>query len=266
MKNFDLIDENTLNKIKAHCSSNKNEESCGFIYENKNVLHIYKCKNIASDPKKYFIISDEDYEKCSYKGEIICCFHSHINNRGFSPEDIRESLKNNLPYILYNVKQDKFYFFNAIKYKSYSQYIDIPYRNGHNDCWSILQKYYKNELNIDILDPEPDRFLYEDEYEWAEIKRKKYNYEPFSWGYDIRKQFFNSTNLFKIEFNEFQNFDKHDILIIKYPWQPFPSFGCIYLGEDLVLEHVNQQLSKISSIRKGHEKAIQYILRYRKAS
>ena len=252
-----------LEKIKKYCLENPSKESCGFIYQNNNILNIYKCKNISFDPEERFLIDPEDYEKCQFKGNIASCFHSHINNRGFSPEDIRESLKNNLSYLLYNIKQDKFYFFDAIKYKSYAQYIDIPYRNGPDDCWSIIEKYYKNELSISISDPEPDRFLYHDEYEWARIKKQKCNYEPFSWDYDLRKEFFNSNNLFKIEFNNFDDLQKGDILITRYVWQTFPTFGSIYLGEGLILQHTDQQLSKISSIRKGHRKAIQYILRHK---
>jgi proteasome lid subunit RPN8/RPN11 len=257
---------NILQKIKNYCLENSQQESCGLIYNQQNLNKIFKCKNISFDPEKHFLINPEDYEKCEFKGNILSCFHSHINNLGFSPEDIRESFKNNLSYLLYNIKQDKFYFFDPIKCKSYAQYIDIPYRNGPDDCWSILQKYYKNELSIDISDPEPDRFLYQDEYEWARIKKEKYNYEPFSLEYDLRKEFFNSNNLFKIEFNNFDDLNKGDILITRYVWQTFATFGSIYLGEGLILQHTDQQLSKISSLRKGHQKAIQYILRHRKAA
>jgi proteasome lid subunit RPN8/RPN11 len=142
------IDENILEKIKQYSLSNIKEEVCGFIYINNLKQKFFPSSNISFDRKNSFLINPEDYEKCNFKGNILCCFHSHINNRGFSPEDIRESLKNNLPYLLYNVKQDKFYFFDAIKYKYYEKYIDIPYRNGITDCCSILNYFYENELNI----------------------------------------------------------------------------------------------------------------------
>jgi proteasome lid subunit RPN8/RPN11 len=196
---YSFLNNDILKKIKEYSLNNTKEEVCGFIYINDSKQKFFPCKNVSFNRKEKFLINPEDYEKCLYKGEIACCFHSHINNRGFSPEDIRESLKNNLPYLLYNIKQHKFYYFDAIKYKSYAQYIDIPYRNGPDDCFSIIQKYYKNELGIDISDPEPDRFLYDDEYEWAIVKKQKYNYEPFSWEYDLRKEFFNSNNLLPVK-------------------------------------------------------------------
>lgn len=264
MKNFDLIDENTLNKIRVYCSSNKNEESCGLIYKNKNVLHIYKCKNIASDPKKYFIINDEDYEKCSYKGEIICCFHSHINNRGFSPEDIRESLKNDLPYVLHNVKQDKFYFFDAIKYKYYEKYIDMPYRNGITDCWSILNYFYENELNIKIENIEPGRELYPDEHLWARLHEQMYNYNPFSMNYELRKDFFSKNNFIKIEKTNPTNLKPYDILFFRHIGDKDPFYGNILLPPgDLILQHIDQKPSKISSLSLAHFRMIDFILRHK---
>ena len=122
MKNFNTIDQITLNKIKEYCLINKNQESCGFIYQNNNILNIYKCKNIASDSKKYFLINDEDYEKCSFKGTIMYCFHSHINDKGFSAEDISNSLSNEMSYLMYNIKQDEFYLFDYNKYSYYKKY------------------------------------------------------------------------------------------------------------------------------------------------
>jgi proteasome lid subunit RPN8/RPN11 len=257
-----IFDKDILEQIKDLSKENLKEEICGFIYLKNNKQKIFKCQNISSQKDKKFIINPEDFERCSYYGQIISVFHSHINNRGFSEEDIIESLKNQIPYALYNIRQDKFYFFDSIKYKHYEKYINIPYRNGYDDCWSIIQKYFKNELNINFSDPEPDRYDYEDEFEWNRLKKARCNYDPFSWEYDVRQSFFNSNGLFKIPFNSFEDIKVNDILIIKYPWQPFSTFGAIYLGDGLILEHVNQEPSKICSIRKGHKKSIQYILRY----
>lgn len=254
-----------LEKIKKYCLENPSKESCGFIYQNNNILNIYKCKNIASDPKKYFIINDEDYEKCLYRGEIVSCFHSHINNRGFSPQDIRESLKNNLSYLLYNIKQDKFYFFDAIKYKYYEKYIDMPYRNGITDCWSILSYFYKNELNIKVENIEPGRESYPDEHLWAKLHQQMYNYNPFSMDYELRKDFFTKNNFIKIEKTDPTNLKPYDILFFKHIGDKDPFYGNILLPPgDLILQHIDQKPSKISSLSPAHFRMIDFILRNRK--
>jgi proteasome lid subunit RPN8/RPN11 len=256
---------NILQKIKNYCLENPQQESCGLIYNQENLNKIFKCKNISFDPKKHFLINPQDYEKCSYKGEIVCCFHSHINNRGFSPEDIRESLKNNLSYLLYNIKQDKFYFFDAIKYKYYQKYIDMPYRNGITDCWSILSYFYKNELNIKIENIEPGRESYPDEHLWAKLHQQMYNYNPFSMDYELRKDFFTKNNFIKIEKTDPINLKPYDILFFKHIGDKDPFYGNILLPPgDLILQHIDQKPSKISSLSPAHFRMIDFILRNKK--
>ena len=107
-----IFDSKILEELKEYSRSKPKEEICGFIYLKNGKQKIYKCKNIASQKNQYFIINPEDFEMCSYKGEILCSFHSHIDGDGFSDEDIIESKKNELPYLLYNFKKDKLYYFD----------------------------------------------------------------------------------------------------------------------------------------------------------
>jgi proteasome lid subunit RPN8/RPN11 len=256
------IDENILKKIKQYSLSNMKEEVCGFIYINNLKQKFFSSNNISFDRKNSFLINPEDYEKCNFKGNILCCFHSHINNRGFSPEDIRESLKNNLPYLLYNTKQDKFYYFDAIKYKYYEKYIDIPYRNGITDCWSILSYFYKNELNIKIENIEPGRESYPDEHLWAKLHQQMYNYNPFSMDYELRKDFFTKNNFIKIEKTDPRNLKPYDILFFKHIGDKDPFYGNILLPPgDLILQHIDQKPSKISSLSPVHFRMTEFILR-----
>ena len=256
------IDENILEKIKQYSLSNIKEEVCGFIYINNLKQKFFPSSNISFDRKNSFLINPEDYEKCNFKGNILCCFHSHINNRGFSPEDIRESLKNNLPYLLYNVKQDKFYFFDAIKYKYYEKYIDIPYRNGITDCWSILNYFYENELNIKIENMEPGREIYEDEHLWAKLHKEKFGYDPFRMDYELRKDFFKINNFIKIEKTKLADLNPYDILFFKHIGDKYPFYGNILLPPgDLILQHIDQKPSKISSLSPAHFRMIDFILR-----
>ena len=247
MKSFNLIDQITLNKIKEYCLINKNQESCGFIYKNNNILNIYKCKNIASDAKKYFLINDEDYEKCSFKGDIICCFHSHINDKGFSGEDISNSLSNEISYLMYNIKQDEFYFFDYDKYSYYKKYIGLPYNDRTNDCWSTLSRFYYDQLGLKIPDPEQSR-------------------TNFSWDYQLRKVWGESVDLLKVDPTPktLTELKTYDLLICKDIKDKEPAYGCIYLGNGLILHQAHHKPSKIESIRKGHVKLLAYVGRFNK--
>ena len=89
-----IFDSKILQELKEYSKSKPMEEVCGFVYLKNKKQKLYKCTNIASQKSEYFIINPEDFEMCSYKGEILCSFHSHIKGSGFSDEDIKESKKN----------------------------------------------------------------------------------------------------------------------------------------------------------------------------
>jgi len=251
MKNFNSIDENILNKVRAYCSSNKNEESCGFIYKNNsNILNIYKCQNIASDPKKFFLINDSDYEKCSFKGKIITCFHSHLNNKIFSSEDINNSLQSEIPYLLYNIQNDEFNFFDSIKYSYYSKYINLPYIAGVNDCWSTIQKFLNNETNFKATEPDPSRLDKPDQI--------------LSWDWSDRKAWIESMNAIKVAPTP-KNQDQlktYDVLILKSKYEKIPTFGALLLEDNLILHQNDHEISKIEGLRKGHINLINYVGRF----
>lgn len=107
-----IFDSKIIQELKEYSKSKPMEEVCGFVYLKNKKQKLYKCTNIASQKSEYFIINPEDFEMCSYKGEILCSFHSHIKGSGFSDEDIIESKKNELPYLLYDIEKDDMYYFD----------------------------------------------------------------------------------------------------------------------------------------------------------
>lgn len=251
MKNFNLIDENTLNKVKEYCLLNKEEEACGFIYKNSaNILNIYKCKNISSEPKKFFLINDSDYDRCSYKGNIVCCFHSHLNNKIFSADDILNSLESKTPYLLYDVQNDEFNFFDSIHYSYYSKYINLPYIAGVNDCWSTIQKFLNNETNLKATEPDPSRLDKPDQI--------------LSWDWADRKEWIESMNATKVspKPKSIDELKIYDVLILKSKYEKIPTFGGLLLEDNLILHQNDHQVSKIEGLRKGHFNLVNYVGRF----
>lgn len=257
--------DNILDQIVELSKKNPNQEICGFIYESNSKIKIFKTKNIASDPRNYFLINPEDFERCSFMGQIKCCFHSHINRRGFSKNDIKESLTSKIPYLLYNIRYNKFYFFDPSEYDFYIKYIDIPYRNGPSDCWSIISFFYENELNIKIEDIEPGREIYLDEHFWAKLHEKKYNYNPFRMDYELRKDFYDRNHFIKIEKTNIEDLKPYDILFFKHIGDRYPFYGNVLLPpNNLILQHIDQKPSKISSLSLAQFRMTDYILRHKK--
>ena len=245
---FDLT---TLNKVKECCLKKPKEESCGFIYKNNNKIKVHPCKNFSSSPNKTFVIDPYDYELCCNQGEILGCYHSHINERGFSHEDIHYSLETEIPYLLYTIKNDKFHFFDALKYFYYKKYINLPYIAGLNDCWSTIQNFLNNETSIKATEPDPSRLKQADRI--------------LSWAWQDRKEWIESMNAFKVEPTpkNINKFKIYDVLILKSKHEKLPTFGALLLEDNLILHQNDHQISKIESLRKGHINLINYVGRFR---
>lgn len=239
-----------LDELKIYALNNPLEEVCGLICEGKNgVIKFFKCKNISSNPKKFFAINPDDIEKCGLKYNILYCFHSHINKNGFSAEDISSSLNSGLNYIMYNTTQDKFYFFDVVKYSFYKKYINLPYINGINDCWGIIGQYLNGQANIPISDPEPNRHNCED--------------IDLPWDYETRKKWIKKNNLIKVIPKSEKDLKPLDIVVGKTKNDKIATFGCLILDNNLILTQNQREKSKIESFRKGYLKYIDYIARFK---
>lgn len=244
--------KNTLKKIKEYSLLNHKEEVCGLIYKKNEKYEIYPCDNIAINKRTNFVIKPIDVKICEKKGQIIACYHSHIKNGGFSHDDISSSLEIKLPYFVYNIIENKFYYFDPIKYYHYKNYINLKYQYGVNDCCSIFVRYSNNELNIPITDPEQGRF-----------ERSDYN-SYSSWAYEYRKDWMDRVNLKKINPKSIKDLKVNDILVLKNQDEPIPTSGAILLENKLILHQRNHQTSRIESLRKAHFRMISYVARYEK--
>jgi proteasome lid subunit RPN8/RPN11 len=243
------FEQKILEKIKEYCLENQHQESCGFIYNQENKNKIFKCKNISHDPKKFFLINPEDYEKCSYKGKIECCFHSHIRKGSFSNEDIINSFENNMSNLLYDIKENKFYYFDINNNKFIKKYLGLEFEYGIKDCWSLVLDFYKNELSIDIQDPAPDRPIKN------KIPENPINILDYlDWFKSINFEVIKSFNDIKI----------FDILVFDGQGEGIPTHFGIFLPNNMILHHIYLKKSIIESMRKSHFKFLKFIFRHKK--
>lgn len=242
-----FLTKDTLKKIKQYSLTNHKEEICGLIYVStfKKEIIIRECENISLDKRNKFLINPADRKICEQKGNVLACFHSHVKGGGFSSEDIDSSLQTQIPYILYNIIENKFYFFDPIKYSHYKKYINLNYQNGVNDCWATLGRYFNDELKIPIIDPECERFKQPD--------------ENLSWAYEDRKEWMDKVNLRRIDPKRIRDLKVNDILVLKSQNEEIPTSGAILLQNKLILHQRDHQISKIESLRKAHFKMISYV-------
>jgi proteasome lid subunit RPN8/RPN11 len=248
-----MYDAPLLEEIKASFSLKKEEESCGLIIKNNDSYQFIPCKNTAKDRVNNFIIDPLDYLKASRIGDIDCCVHSHIKDVSFSNEDINNSFNNNLNYLLYNIKKDRFYFFDIKKYRSYQKYTNLDFRLGKSDCASLIYDFYKQHLNIEV----PTRPIIGDCNSYEELKNKNLHI----WNDNLYKDNINMFYIFKPK--TFEDLKAFDIIVFDHPKEKIPVHGAIYIDNELILHQMQESPSRIETMRKGHFKFINYAARYK---
>lgn len=243
-------------QAKKHALQNATEEVCGLVVSKNDDLLYIRARNLAENKKNNFAVDPNSYMYAASFGKIIACFHSHIKNISFSWIDINNSLKLNLPYYLYNIKQDKFYFFDPKQNKKYLKYLNLRYENGVQDCHILLKNFYLNELNLDIdikNVPERKGIKYEDlkenkEHIWS---LEKYKEEYMRNGFEIFLP------------KKIEDLKIYDVIVFSGFEKNVPTHGALFLENDMILHQRYNFISILESFRKAHFKYIAYCLRHK---
>lgn len=229
-------------KIKKFSWENPKEESCGLICSSTGGgPEVFKCKNDAVDKKHFFKINPYDYLKISNRGEIIGCFHSHVNEKvDFSTFDKINSYKLNLTFILYHILSDSFHIID--KEQNNKMFgLNEKFKLGSYDCFSLVRNYYKSELDFEIPNIErKDNWM----CDWTETKLKKF-YEKLG---------------FK-RFNDVGEMQKNDILCMDYFKSNNVSHFAVCLGNGFILHHPRNSNAQINILFPSLLKKILFFLR-----
>ena len=250
MEKVSEFNDEILSSVKEYFLTDRKSEKCGFIVDNEKELLFIPAKNISKQNNKNFIIDPSDYLAAAKSGKIIACCHSHIKDGSFSVSDIYNSFNHNIKYVLYNLKKDRFYFFDPQKFIKYKKYIDLSFELGKNDCANLICDFYKQQLNVDI----PMRPILDNCKNYEELKSKKLHI----WDGNLYKKNWDCFNFFKIK--SFDELKIYDILIFN-DISKNPVHAAIYLGEELILHQTVGYPSRIEGLRKFHLKFISYVAR-----
>ena len=227
-----MIDKKIKNFIKKQALENIPNECCGFIVKENDSFKCIPCNNTATDKINNFKIASLEYLKIQNKYKIYYIYHSHTNeNCDFSEMDKNCSENLNLPIILYNIQKNIFKIYQPINISN--NYIGRYFEIGINDCLSLVEDYFKNELNFIIN-------FYEN---WKQI-RENLNKDLISAkevGENIIKDKIFEKNGFKNIGNK--NLIKNDILVLNVYNKHF----AIYLDNNKILHQPMLSFSKIEN-------------------
>jgi proteasome lid subunit RPN8/RPN11 len=213
-----ILEDKIKAEFEAHAKHDAPQEACGLLIIRKGKQHYHPAKNLAIGTDN-FIIDPKDYEEADRQGEIVGVIHSHPKTSSKpSQADLVSCEASNLPWFIYAVAADHW---NRIEPSGYqAPLVGRQWSHGVLDCYAIIRDWYKQELNIDLLDFhrsdlwwERGQNLYIENFEKAGFKR----IDP-------------------------ELLDRGDGILMTVN-SKVPNHAAVYLGDGVILHHVQGRLS-----------------------
>jgi proteasome lid subunit RPN8/RPN11 len=143
-----------IDELSRGILNNYPEESCGFVLKDDTIVF---CYNLADDPEKAFKINPADYIK--YSGEIKYIFHSHcvdprkgktLDPRTPSVADMTGQKVSGIPWLIFATEGWVVSEPIELPRTPSNDYLNRPFIWFINDCYTLVQDYYKFELGIEL--------------------------------------------------------------------------------------------------------------------
>ena len=149
-------------KALEHAKQEDPKESCGLLLNIRGKEEYFPCRNLSMTAHQCFIIDPEDYVRADNTGDITAIIHSHPVTPAVASEADKISCEeSNLPWHIVNPKTETWGYYEPCGYKP--DLIGQPWVWGVSDCWSLVRRYYKEKLNIELRDWErpttPEEFI-----------------------------------------------------------------------------------------------------------
>lgn len=226
-------------EIKEHSIQNIDEEICGLLVNTPTGTKVFRSENLAPNKKSNFVVSPFDYLRASEFGQIIGCYHSHINDNSFFSEyDKKNADKHKIIYVLYSIKYDEFKIYLPNEQKN--PLLNRKFEIGKYDCYSLVQDYFLLNFNIKLRE-------YDRKHGWFK-KNPELIYENFI-----------NEGFEKIICDEFE---KHDVLCMGIDDKKLFHF-MIYQGNNTILHHPSKKLSTIETLSQFRKNKIKCVLRHK---
>ena len=213
-------------------------ESCGLVVVIKGKRRYFACKNIAETPYEHFVLDPNDYAEAQDKGEIIAVVHSHPKtNHAPSPADRVACEKTGLPWHVVNPNTELWGYCEPSGYEL--PYVGREFVHGIIDCYTLCRDWYSKELVLNLRD-------YERRDDWWHKGQNLYLD-------NFKREGFHEIKEEELRFG--------DALLMQIE-SPVPNHAAIFLGENLVLHHVQGRLSSRDVYGGYYQKNTAKVLRH----
>lgn len=234
------MNEHTKQKILAHANAEYPRECCGLLVNREGREYYHPCKNIAQGTD-HFAISPEDYANAEDIGEVIAVIHSHPNASPQPSQADKVSCEaSGLPWHIVSIPNEQWASFQPTGYKA--PLIGREFYHGVLDCYALIRDWYSEEKGIAL----PDFFRTDD---W------------WNKGQNLYLENFEKAGFFRVD----EDPRPGDVLLMQI-LAPVPNHGAVYLGDDLILQHLHGRLSGREIWGGYYKKHTTHILRHKQCA
>ena len=229
-----------LEAAHAHALREYPREACGLVVRlplgGPSDMY-WPCVNLA-DGQAHFILCPQDYARAEEAGEVVGIVHSHPNGAPEPSSADRVMMEQwGVPWLIISAPLGHSAWHYPTGYEA--PLVGRPFSHGVLDCFSLIRDYYRLTLGITL--PEFDR---PDDW-WAK-------------GANLYLDNYHSAGFRDVGDSPPQ---AHDVILMQVR-SKVPNHGAVYLGDDVILHHVMNRLSRREVYSGFWSKITTHILRH----
>ena len=223
-----------------HARAEYPREACGLLVIRKGREVYARCRNIGVGTDQ-FVIHPEDYVAADMEGEIVGVVHSHL---GMSPEPSQADRvaceASGLPWHIVGFPSEDWVRIEPTGFVA--PLVGREWSHGVLDCYSLVRDWFRSERGV--LLPNFARF---DDW-W---KR----------GENLYLDNFAQVGFEAVNFADLRSLQPGDCFLMQVA-SPVPNHAAVYLGDGLILHHLQGRLSSRDVYGGYWQKVTTHVLKY----